>query len=551
MRITLVSTYTHPVALGLRYVSAYLKAASHEVEMLFMCSRHDTAKADFSPALLDEFVERLRGRDLIGMGLMTNTFHRARVLTERIRAAGIATPIIWGGTHPTVAPEESVEIADIVCVGEGEEAVLELAARLSAGRDPRDIANLWFRAGGLFGNGQTVRNPVRPLDTQLDDLPLPDYELETHLVAGRDGFEAARAGNLRGTLERFRILSTRGCPYHCTFCNNAAWQEIYRGRGKWVRKRSNDNVIAEMRRAVLCFPQIESFNIVDDLFLVRREAEIENFVEKYRQYIGLPLQLDAFPNTITEAKVRALKRVPLELISMGIESASADTLDRLYQRPTTLTKIAESIDILQRHRVRAEYHYLVNNPYEPDRNLIETMRFIASKHKGRAVLRVFPLMFYPGTPLYRRARADGLIGPRHEMAYDYMYTGSLQFAGDNYLAIWLRVVLYLRHGGCSDWLLQQLIDFVTHRWVRTCLDRKWFPPAVFGTYFVLRKVVKNLFYQPFLKPFTYLRSGRRKQRRPHGESVPWRVPQIEGLAERFCASPATGRPSAEPSEALT
>ena len=120
MKITLVATYTHPVALGLRFVSAYLKAAGHDVEMIFMKSKRDTAKADFSEPALENFVERLRDRDLIGMGLMTNTFFRACVLTRRIRDAGIRAPIIWGGTHPTVAPVESLEVPDVICVGEGE-----------------------------------------------------------------------------------------------------------------------------------------------------------------------------------------------------------------------------------------------------------------------------------------------------------------------------------------------------------------------------------------------------------------------------------------------
>src|SRR5262245_1805977 len=70
MKITLVSTYTHPIALGLRFVSAYLKAAGHEVQVLFMSSKRDTARGDFSQALLADFVQRLRDSDLIGMSLM-------------------------------------------------------------------------------------------------------------------------------------------------------------------------------------------------------------------------------------------------------------------------------------------------------------------------------------------------------------------------------------------------------------------------------------------------------------------------------------------------
>ena len=150
MRIALVATYTHPIALGLRLVSSYLKAVGHDVEMIFMKSKRDTAKADFSEAALDDFVERMRHQDLIGMGLMTNTFFRACVLTQRIREAGIGAPIIWGGTHPTVAPNESLEVPDIICVGEGEEPMLRLVEHLEADKDPTGIGSLGFRANGPF-----------------------------------------------------------------------------------------------------------------------------------------------------------------------------------------------------------------------------------------------------------------------------------------------------------------------------------------------------------------------------------------------------------------
>lgn len=505
MKIALVSTYTHPIALGLRFVSSYIKAAGHDVEMLFMSSKRDTADADFPPAALEAFIERCRKVDLIGMGLMTNTFHRATVLTEAIRKAGIKAPIIWGGTHPTVAPDESLEVADMICVGEGEEPLLQLIERLEAGKDPKDIGSIGFRAGGPFGNKDTFRNPVQNLETDLDDYPFPDYELHTHWVVEKGELVPARPENLRGSLHRLRIETTRGCPYPCTFCNNAALLNVYRGKGSWVRQRSNDNVIAEIEKARACFPSIEAINIVDDLFFVRSEEDIEDFAIKYKERINLPLELDAFPNTITREKVKSLARVPIGLISMGIQSASPDTLKNIFKRPTPIEKIIEGINTFSGFGIRAEYHYIISNPYEPDENVIETMRFAATHHKGPAILRVFPLMFYPGTPLYERARADGIIGKRDEFAYNYMYSGKLRLGKHDYLGTWLRVVLNLRNMGMPSWLCHRLVDVVTNRFVRKCLDRKAFAPVASATYTVGRKLYKNLIFQPFIRPFRYLR----------------------------------------------
>ncbi|MEE8171197.1 MAG: radical SAM protein, partial [Phycisphaerae bacterium] len=500
MHIALIATYTHPIALGLRYVSSFLKAHGQQVTVLFLRSKRDTADANFHQALMDELIQRVRDADLIGVALMTNTFFRACAVTDAIRKAGLKAPIIWGGTHPTVAPKESIDVADIICVGEGEHAMLQLAETLEAGRDPTGIGSLTFRR-----NGNIVRNPVEPLSTELDEYPFPDYELDTHWVAAGDHFEQAAPGNLRGALHRYRIETTRGCPYPCTFCNNAALLKVYRGKGSWVRKRSAENVVEEIVRVQARFPTIEAVNIVDDLFFVRSEEDIAGFTELYRRRVGIPLELDAFPNTITKEKVRTLAQLKLNLISMGIQSGSDYTLREVFKRPTPLEKIVEGINAFADNRIPAEYHYIINNPFERDEHRIESMRFAASHHRGPAILRIFPLQFYPGTPLYDRAKAEGLIGERHDSAYQYTYTGKTHILQSGYLDVWLRVVLNLRNIGVPSAVVHRVIDVATNRVVRKMLDRPWFPRLAYGLYRVGRFIVKKLIYQPFIRPFKYLR----------------------------------------------
>lgn len=505
MKTALIATYTHPVALGMRYVSSYLKSGGHQVSMIFMASRRDTSLAQFPPAVIESLIEHCRNVDLIGMGLLTNSFYRARFLTDALRAAGVKAPIIWGGTHATVSPDECIEHADAVCVGEGERPMLQLAERLSRGNDPTDIGGLAFRAGGAFGNRQEVRNLVQPLIDNLDELPFPDYDLDEHWVAADGQLVPARPANLRGALDRLRIETTRGCPYRCTFCNNTTWASIYRGKGSWVRRRSIDSVLCEIEEMCRRFPCIGAVNIVDDLFFVRPAEQIDEFAEQYARRIGRPLEVDVHPDLVTEDRIAALSRLPIALVSMGIQSGSPDTLYNIYQRRTPIDRIAGAMDLLNRHRLPTEYHYIVNNPYEGDANLIETMRFVADHHRKAAALRIFPLALFPGSPLYDRARADGLIGARHEEAYQRTYTGSVHVFKLDYLAIMLRIVLHLRNAGAPPWLAHRFIDLVTHRLVRRCLDHRMCMSVALGSYYVCRKLYKILIHQPVVRPLSRLR----------------------------------------------
>ena len=256
---------------------------------------------------------------------------------------------------------------------------------------------------------------------------------------------------------------------------------------------------------------------------------MEEFSQLYEARVNLPLEVDAFPNTITRAKVRSLARLPISLISMGIQSGSRDTLENVYMRPTPIEKVVEGINALADQKIRAEYHYLVNDPFESDRNRIETLRFAATHHRGPAILRIFPLQFYPGTPLCDRARAEGLIGDRHESAYEFTYTGRTRILDSGYLDIWLRVVLNLRNVAIPRSAVHGLISVVTHPVVRWALDRKWFAPLAYGAYSVGRFIARKLIYQPFIRPFRYLR------RKPRYEEV---HPQDEASLPRNPVQPA-------------
>jgi anaerobic magnesium-protoporphyrin IX monomethyl ester cyclase len=528
MKVLLISTYMYPVALGMRYISAFCKQAGHEVVCLHLSSRRDTM-IELTASLKEDIIDHCRDADVVGISLMTNSFYRSCELTELLREADIKAPIVWGGTHPTVAPEESAEVADYVCVGEGEKGFVEFLEVLGSGGDPGSVRGFAYKR-----DGKLVRNKPYPLSDDLDSYPFPDYELNGHWAVEDDHLVPAQVDLLRGVLRRYRMSSTRGCPYSCTFCNNATQMQIYKDAGYgdlWVRKRSTESIIGELEHIRSMFPSVEEINLIDDLFLVREEEELEKFVQAYRARVNRPLEVDVFPNLVDESKTRILAKLPISLVSMGIQSGSQETLFKLYHRPTKLDKIANAIRTISSHGLPAEYHYLVSNPFESDENRLETLRFAANHHRGPARLRIFPLQFYPGSVMYRQAREAGIIGERHDHAYEGLYHTKRYFAEANYLEIWLPAVLRLRGKGVPVWMANKVVGFAAHPLVRRVLDKPWFAPFSFYLYRTGHLLYKNLIRKPIIKPIQSL-AGRKKKKRARRHRTPTTgVTQLESAQE--------------------
>ena len=149
---------------GIGYLSAILKKAGHETRLLTISAM----EPDLLSATLDSFHPQL-----VAISLTSGFMDLTREIAGWV-AANHQIPVLLGGVHPTVCPEESIAAEGVfaICRGEGEYPLLELCEAMQHGRDPSGIANLWVNLGG-----QVHRNEVRPLITDLDALPYPDREL--------------------------------------------------------------------------------------------------------------------------------------------------------------------------------------------------------------------------------------------------------------------------------------------------------------------------------------------------------------------------------------
>ena len=130
MKVTLISPYLDIKSFGLRTLSACLKKEGHDVQLIFL-PRPFTER--YEDKTLNEVVKISSGAALIGISLMTNFFDNAVQISQILRKS-LDIPILWGGIHPTIRPQECLNYADLVCIGEGEEAVTELARKMEGGQ---------------------------------------------------------------------------------------------------------------------------------------------------------------------------------------------------------------------------------------------------------------------------------------------------------------------------------------------------------------------------------------------------------------------------------
>ena len=402
MKIALISLYSTISSYGLRSISACLKQEGYEVNLIFLPQKWETR---YDEEVLNNLVSLVREADLIGISLMTNHFDNAVQLTSRIKQS-INTTVMWGGVHPTIRPEECLDYADIICVGEGEEAILELARKMREGENYLETKGLWFKK-----NDKIIRNEAAPLIKDLNSIPYQDYDYHSHHILTGNTIKIMNEDLIKSHLQNdYLAQPTRGCPFNCTYCCNTILNKMYLHQ-KPIRKRSASNLIGELMEVRNKLPFVQHITFDDDAFFCYSVDEITEFSTEYKRTIGLPLEIrGASPSTLTKPKLAPLVAAGLTSIRMGIQTGSERT-KKMYGRPHSNQKVEDCVNIIHEFRDKIplpQYDIIINNPWETHEDLVSTLMFFA-KLPTPYRLSVFSLIFYPGTELYDKAVKDGII----------------------------------------------------------------------------------------------------------------------------------------------
>jgi len=349
------------ISMGIAHLSSYLKSKGHTTS-LFDGTFSRGNKGCFK--LIGD-----NNPDIIAFSVLSGELSFCKNLAKEIKER-FNIPIIFGGVHPTVEPEETVRINDIdmICIGEGELAFkefLDLYKKYldSGGRDKRYLKtkNFWFKDIDNKRNEVIIRNPVRKLIKKLDLLPFPDREL----------FDTKSYIKATGKLD---ILASRGCPFDCTYCINHIHHKMHRSSKLMLRYRSCDSVLKEIRQCIDKYGEhgIKQIVFYDDDFAAD-ENWVKEFCEKYSKEFDIEFCCNSRAEHITDELCSMLKKANCSSIHIGIESGSEKIRKTTLNRNITNKQIKNVFNCAKKAGLKTHSFNMIGLPYETPKDIWETI----------------------------------------------------------------------------------------------------------------------------------------------------------------------------------
>ncbi|MBN2400043.1 MAG: cobalamin-dependent protein [Candidatus Aminicenantes bacterium] len=365
--------------LGLAYIAAALREAGF--------NRVRILDANISRHPNEEILGALSSEppDVVGLSLTTPLFETGLEISRTIKKRSPETKVIFGGVHPTIFPGDvaGMESVDFVVFGEGERTVVDLARALEQGRSPDDVSGVAFKR-----DGRVIINAPRPFIKDLDELPLPAYDLLPIRRYSNPQSAHAPLG---------MMLTSRGCPFRCIFCDSRIVL------GKKYRAYSAPRMIREWRILVGEFG-VKEIMFKESDFTLDRERVLEFCELLMREPKRIPWTCNGHIGLMDPVLLREMRRSGCRLIQYGVESGDQNILDTL-KKNITIPQVIETFRMTREAGIRAVANIMIGNPGDTRETIA---RSIALAKDIKADFANFQSCApFPGTELHRMAAENG------------------------------------------------------------------------------------------------------------------------------------------------
>lgn len=334
--------------------------------------------------------------DCLAVSVLSDEFLIAARISKIAKELNPNLTVIWGGKYPTLNPEKTLasHYVDFACVGEGISAFNDFLAAFSKNKDLCHIPNIWAKKDGVI-----VKNNIRPLEKSLDTLPYLDWR-----IFEKRQFYKPFDGRIYTSGDH---MLNWGCPYHCAYCINHFYHELY--DNKYILRRYSVKRIIDELVYLKNKYSLEFFKFHDEDFLMRPLDNFKELSEEYSRRVNLPFTIETNSRSVTKQKVELLKKMNCASVSIAIETGDYKLRKNLLKRKDSKTDILKAFSLFRDHEIRTSSFNMLGIPYESRTTYEKTISL------NRQAQPQYPNIgfFYPfeGTQLREVAINLGILNP--------------------------------------------------------------------------------------------------------------------------------------------
>lgn len=350
---------------------------------------HETALAVIQKGDVERRIQSFRP-DVLAYSMMSVDLPAMQTFNDDLRKRHSIFTIL-GGPHCTldhlIADDPNI---DAICVGEGDQALLEVVERLKRRESVEGVANILTSSKGSL--------TMNPLVADLNSLPAMDRELIYPYP------EMASFG-IKG------IWASRGCIFPCPYCFNNRINHLQHGLGRTVRRRSVDSMVSEMKKLKKEY-RVDFVRIQDDVFAYAADEWLTEFADKWSREIGLPFYCLLRSELVTEKIVSLLKKAGCKSICMSIESSDDDIRVRMMRRKVSKQELETAFHLFKKYKINVYANTMLALPYTNLETDIANVDFAIQVKPEMPNFSIF--MPYPGTDLGDYCRDTGVYDPKKD-----------------------------------------------------------------------------------------------------------------------------------------
>lgn len=318
----------------------------------------------------------LDNADMVCVSSITSTTNRAFQIADKFRKRGI--PVAVGGPHSTFLPEESLDHADYVVRGEGEETIVELLDHLKNSKPLDSVKGLSFRNN----HNEIIHTMDRPLIQDLNDAPIPDFKLVYQ-------WDKAKV---------VPIATSRGCPFGCKFCS------VIPMFGREYRYKTIDRIMEEIKAAA---PKKQHIFFIDDNFAANKKRTRELMRAIIRNNIEIEWSAQVRTDIAKDPElIELMKKAGCFAVFIGFESINPKTLS-LYNKGQALKDIENSIKIVKKHHINIHGMFVLGSDTDDIQTIRNTAKF--ANNLDIESIQFMVLTPLPGTPVFKDLKDSGRL----------------------------------------------------------------------------------------------------------------------------------------------